>query len=63
MSDYHCLSCSRPEEETPLISLRYKGRSVWLCSSCLPTLIHAPQKLAGKLENAENISPAPNHPH
>ncbi|MCU0411204.1 MAG: hypothetical protein MUF82_01545 [Bacteroidetes bacterium] len=58
-----CLSCSRPESETPLIALRYAGSEAWICSQCLPTLIHAPQKLAGKLANAEQIKPAPHHSH
>ena len=56
-----CLSCGRSESETPLIHLRYLGREAFICSQCLPTLIHAPQKLAGKLEHAERIKPAEKH--
>lgn len=58
----HCLNCSRPESEIPLVSLRYAGQTTWICSQCLPTLIHQPQKLVGKLAGAEKIQPA-THDH
>ena len=58
-----CLNCSTPESETPLLHLRYNGEEHWICSQCLPTLFHAPQKLAGKIANAEHIKPAAQHPH
>jgi hypothetical protein len=50
-----CLNCSRPETEMPLVSLRYSGSQAWICSQCLPVLIHHPKKLVGRLEGAENI--------
>ena len=59
MASSNCLSCGRPDSEAPLLSLRYAGQESWICSQCLPTLIHAPQKLVGKLVNAEQIRPAP----
>ena len=49
-------------KENDILHLRYKAQEIWICSPCLPTLIHAPQKLAGKLENAEQIKPSP-HKH
>lgn len=55
----HCLNCNRPETVIPLVSLRYAGRQAWICSQCLPTLIHQPDRLAGKLAGAEQIAPAP----
>jgi hypothetical protein len=58
-----CLNCEQSEHETPLLYLRYNGDEQWICSQCLPTLIHAPQKLTGKLDNAEQIKPAAHHTH
>ena len=58
---YRCLNCNRPETVIPLVSLRYAGQSAWICSQCLPVLIHQPEHLAGKLAGAENIAPAAHH--
>jgi hypothetical protein len=52
-----CLNCARPEMEMPLVSLRYRGEAAWICSQCLPQLIHHPQQLVGKLPGAESITP------
>jgi hypothetical protein len=62
-SGLHCLNCEQSERETPLLHMHYNGDELWICSQCLPTLIHAPQKLVGKLENAEQIRPAAQHKH
>ncbi|HHB90089.1 MAG TPA: hypothetical protein ENK60_02135 [Anaerolineae bacterium] len=59
---YRCLNCQRTEDQIPLISLRYDGKSAWICSQCMPVLIHHPAQLAGKLRNAASIPPAP-HAH
>ena len=56
-----CLNCQRPETMVPLVSLRYQGNSAWICSQCLPILIHDPQQLVGRLANAESIEPADHH--
>lgn len=56
---YHCLNCGRPETAIPLISLRHDGEGAWICSQCLPILIHQPARLAGKLRNADQIRPVP----
>lgn len=53
-----CLVCKRGEEETPLLSLRYRGGGLWLCPQHLPILIHDPSRLTGLLPGAENLSPA-----
>jgi hypothetical protein len=58
----NCLNCGRSENEMPLVSLLYKGEKVYLCSGCLPILLHSPAKLSGKLTDAEKIRPA-NHDH
>lgn len=54
----HCLNCDRSEMMTPLVSLRYRGDQTWVCTQCLPLLIHQPQRLAGKLAGAEQMAPA-----
>lgn len=53
-----CLNCERPETATPLVALRYAGGEAWICSQCLPILIHQPQRLVGKLAGAEHLAPA-----
>jgi hypothetical protein len=62
-AELHCLNCEKSEYETPLLHLHYNREELWICSQCLPTLIHAPQKLIGKIENAEQIKPAAQHKH
>lgn len=54
----YCLNCNTSEDEIPLVTLTYSGKPAYICSKCLPLLIHQPQKLIGKLDGAENISPA-----
>jgi hypothetical protein len=44
----------------PLINLQYQGENLFICSGCMPVLLHSPAKLAGKLADAEKIQPA-NH--
>jgi hypothetical protein len=56
-----CLNCGRSENQAPLVALRYQGSSAWICSQCLPILIHNPARLAGKLAHAETLSPADHH--
>ncbi len=57
-----CLNCGLKESVTPLLQMRHKGKTIWICPQCLPTLIHAPQKLTGKIEDAELIKPS-KHKH
>ncbi len=57
-----CISCSKSEADVPILRLRFQGQDVALCSSCLPILLHRPEKLAGRLKGAEGIPPA-SHAH
>jgi len=50
-----CLNCNSPEDKSPLVSLRFAGQPYWICTRCLPTLIHKPYLLADKLAGAENF--------
>ena len=56
---YYCLNCNRSEIQVPLVSLRYTAKPFWICPGCLPILIHHPERLAGKLEGVERLSPVP----
>lgn len=56
----HCLNCNVSENQIPLVNLTFNGNQAFICSRCLPILIHSPQKLVGKLDGAENI-PSANH--
>ncbi len=35
-----CFRCGRDEDEIPVIPCRKEGESVWVCTRCLPALIH-----------------------
>jgi hypothetical protein len=50
---YRCFNCNRSETEIPLVGLRYAGNQTWVCSQCLPVLIHHPQQVADRLTGAE----------
>ena len=54
----HCLNCNISEDQIPLVNLNYSGKPAYICSRCLPLLIHHPEELIGKLEGAEKIPPA-----
>ncbi len=56
--EHRCVNCERSENVVPLVVLRYQGAENWICSQCLPTLIHQPARLAGKLADADKIPPA-----
>lgn len=36
----HCFSCSTSEDDRPLLPVRRAGESTWVCTRCLPSLIH-----------------------
>lgn len=50
-----CLNCGYSEQQVPLVAIRFNGTGNWICSQCLPTLIHKPQQLTSKLQGIENI--------
>jgi hypothetical protein len=45
-----CVNCDRGEAEAPVLAWRYQGRDLWICSDCLPVLIHKREQLLKKLE-------------
>lgn len=61
LSRKECLACQRGAEQTPLISLEYRGEQMYICPQHLPVLIHDPARLIGKLPGAEDLEPADIH--
>ena len=35
-----CFRCETGEDAVPLVPIRHEGKSLWVCTRCLPTLIH-----------------------
>ncbi len=35
-----CFRCGSDENEVPILPVRYRGESTWVCTRCLPPLIH-----------------------
>ena len=35
-----CFRCETGEDQAPLLPVRHKGHSLWVCTRCLPALIH-----------------------
>jgi hypothetical protein len=57
----NCLLCKRDEQATPLLQVRYRGATLWICPQHLPVLIHDPQSLEGVLPGASQLAPAEHH--
>lgn len=36
----HCHWCQTPDTVTPVMPVRFRSQSVWVCVKCLPQLIH-----------------------
>lgn len=53
----YCLNCSRSEDETPLLTLTFKGGQINICPQCLPVLIHHPEQLKDRLPGLEEGIP------
>jgi hypothetical protein len=51
----NCINCGRSEQEIPLLALRYDSQPGWICSQCIPILIHNPHKLANQLQGVGNL--------
>ncbi len=54
-----CINCERPESVLPLVSITFAQNPTWICTQCLPTLIHNPDKLADKFSNMNTEEPPP----
>ena len=58
-----CVYCERYEDQVPLVSLRFRGESLWICPQHLPLLIHKPAQLAHKLPGIESLGEPEVHHH
>lgn len=47
---YQCLICGRSETQLPLVAQRYRGQSIWVCTGCMPLVIHHPEEVRDRLE-------------
>jgi hypothetical protein len=56
-----CVACSRTSDEVPIVRIEYQGAVVGICPQHLPTLIHDPTRLAGRLAGAEAMEAADHH--
>jgi hypothetical protein len=52
-----CINCERDEMTAPLVSIRFAQNPTWICTQCLPTLIHNPGQLQSKFENMKFDNP------
>ena len=52
-----CVSCNRPENVVPLASITFAKNATWICTQCLPTLIHDPQRLTDKFADMDTENP------
>lgn len=52
-----CINCNRDESVVPLVSITFAQNPTWICTQCLPTLIHDPQKLTDKFSNMNTDNP------
>lgn len=59
---YRCLNCEKTDHEAPILTVRFEDQDVQMCTSCLPVLIHQPQRLTGRLAGIESVEPA-DHSH
>lgn len=48
-----CFNCGQSENTAPLVSLTYKGKPQWVCTQCLPQVIHHLENVISKLEAAK----------
>ncbi len=52
-----CVNCGRSVEQVPLILIVHRDGDAHICPQCLPTLIHEPHALSGKLSGVESLTP------
>ena len=58
MSDLNkCINCEKQEDVAPLVSITFAKNATWICTQCLPTLIHNPGQLQDKFANMNVDNP------
>ncbi len=56
-----CANCGRSVDQVPLVILATRDGSAHICPQCLPTLIHKPHLLAGKVAGVESLQAQQGH--
>lgn len=51
-----CVNCGRTSQQIPVLRLEFQAQTLHICPQCLPTLIHKPHLLIGKMPGAENLA-------
>lgn len=54
MDEKKCFNCNSSEQDVPVVSLTYRGKQLWICPRCIPSLIHEPHIVQDSLNRAEN---------
>ncbi len=49
MSKATGLNCGIPEQDRPLLILKFRDKDLYICPQCLPILIHKPYELTDKI--------------
>ncbi|MCB0212226.1 MAG: hypothetical protein KDJ52_22990 [Anaerolineae bacterium] len=47
-----CFNCGNSEETVPMVRIRFAGYETWICSQCMPVIIHQTEELMDKLNAA-----------
>ena len=50
MDQKFCFNCKSAESDIPVVNMRFKGKELWICPRCIPSLIHEPQIVQEKLD-------------
>ena len=50
-----CLNCGATEQQVPLVSIRFNQAGDWICTQCLPTLIHGSINQFGRAGDASAV--------
>jgi hypothetical protein len=56
-----CVACERTSDDVPIVRIEYQGALIGICPQHLPTLIHDPTRLTGRLAGAESMEAADHH--
>jgi predicted Zn-ribbon and HTH transcriptional regulator len=53
MENKICFNCGKTDEQIPVLEMQYKKNQLWVCPQCIPNLIHNPDVVQDKLQEAE----------
>ncbi|MCA9969042.1 MAG: hypothetical protein KC425_02445 [Anaerolineales bacterium] len=47
-----CFNCGRSDQEIPIINWQYREQPLWVCSECMPMLIHKWAQVKARLDQS-----------